>query len=347
MAITESVFLGSKGKVVQNIEEKKKPGGAWVTVDYDSIPKVEIGCHIWSYHKEVYDFISSFFKLEILNLPVQPKIIYKSRFIPYDLKANLITLKVLARKTSKFDFAFAKEFKENPEMRLSLIPSKYKYPKFGAKELEASVHKLVSDHQLSVRINTVIKQVELKANGGNVVLGNGEKVGFSEELVLTSLSQLDKITFEDGSVLVPKTRDVQYIHRHLIVKGAINKKFSYLRLMNHDLIHRISDMTSQVKAELDPSTFLICVGIHEKAYYDISKEEQERQILKTLISLKLFKSDAKVVISESNVFPSFYNNSDMFGDIEKRSQNKIRFLRSTDFVYSFYNQLSRYKSLLD
>lgn len=347
LAITEAVYLRSKGKSTVNIDDKPSPGGAWVAINYKTIPKVEIGCHIWSYHKETYDFISKFFGLEIVDLPVQPRIVYKDRFVPYDLKANLITFKTLTKSLFKLKFSIFRELKSHPELRLSIVPSRYKYPKYGAREVEEAVLKLISDNDLKVLLKTEIKSVQLTKDGGDVMLKNGEKESFKNELVLTSLSQLEEIIFEDGSVIEPSTKEVQYIHRHLIVSGTLNKKFTYLRLMNDKLIHRISDMTSQVQNELPLGTFLICVGIHESAFHVTDSKTQEIEILKTLKYLKLFNDDAEVVQSESNVYPSFYNDTSTFGDIEKRSNGKIRFLRSTDFVYSFFNQLERYKTLLD
>lgn len=348
LAIAEATLISSLGESVINLDSKGIIGGAWVTHKYNHIPKVEIGCHIWSYNKKTYRFISEFFNLNIIDVPIQPKIVYKNRFIPYSLKSNLITLKRFLRSIIKLDFRIFKELDKHPELRLSLFPIKHKYPKLGAKEIEEAVQNIISTKSLEVGLNSTVQSITLLKEGGGVLfLKNGDEMRFSKEVVLTSLSQLEQIIFEDGSSFEPKSKEVKYIHRHLIVKGTVKKKFSYLRIMNDDLIHRISDMTNQVKEELPEGTFLICAGIHENAYGKFTAEEQEQKIINKLKSLKLFKNDVEVIVSESNTFPSFYVDRKDFNYIASKSGGKIRFLSSTDFVYSFYNQLERYSPLLD
>jgi hypothetical protein len=335
------------GNNVLSIDDKDVPGGAWVTKKYKDLPEVEIGCHIWSYNKEVYKWLENFFELDLVPHQSSPKIVYKKRFIAYDFKANVITAKAVLINVAKLNVTFFKNFRKRPDLRISIFPANYKYPKNGAKDVYDAVKRKIEKHQLDLLLSRKVEKVVLEKKGGKLLMSNGETVSFSEELVLSSLSNIKQYIFEDGTTLEPLLREVNYIHKHLMIKGTQNKKFSYLRLMNNELIHRVSDMTSQVKGKLPGNAFLICVGIHEKAYAENSKSDQETKILNTLIDLKLFKSDAEIVLSDSNVFPSFYNEISKIKEIEKRSNGKIRFLRSTDLIYSFHNKMEQYQTLLD
>jgi len=330
-----------------NIDDKKVPGGAWVTVKYPDIPEVEIGCHVWSYNRKTYDWLEEFFQMNLGVHESQPKIIYKNKFIPYDLKANVLSVKAIIQNSLKFNFEFLKSIRSKPDIRFSLLPAKYKYPIKGAKDIHFNVKRLIEKNQLELLMDNLVEVVKVVKNGGQLILEGGKVVPFCEELVLTSLSRIKRFEFEDGSSYAPTYREVNYIHRHLIIKGNIRKRFSYLRLMNDKVIHRISDMTSQVKGELPDGQLLICVGLFEESYNSMSEREQEDYILSNMKQHKLVSPDATVLNSDSNVFPSFYTPSKAFEEITRRSNSKIRFLRSTDFVYSFYNQLQRYSSLLD
>ncbi len=345
LAITEAVWQKSEGKTVINLDDKLVPGGAWTTIKHEGTPEVEIGCHIWEVEKGATDFLHQFFDLNLVPLEPQPRILKRGVSIPYDWKMNLSTGKYAASKFIRFRFKEFGEGMKSPARTFTLFPRKYLYPKGGANELHTQVMRKIESEQLELSLNTEVQSVQIMENGLKLYARNGEMIA-CDELVLTSLSSIEKITFEDGSVMMPETKQIDYIHVHLLMETSIPKAFSYERWMDDLYIHRVSDMTSQVEDELQSNEKLLCVGIHAKQYHGSSHEVLLEAITKRLKDRKLIEQNAVLKAHGFNVFPSYYNPPAKLTEIEARANGKISVLRSTSFTYSFFNQAVRYAKLV-
>lgn len=344
LAITEAVWQKSQGKSVINIDDKAIAGGAWTTIKHDGIPEVEIGCHIWEVEEGATDFLKSFYDLNLVALKPQPRLLKNGMSIPYDWKMNMTTGKYIISKLVRFQFKAMNAGLKSPARTFSLVPRKYLYPKGGANELHQQVMRKIQSEELEISLNTELRNVKLTDDCVELELKNGNRLT-CDQLVLTSLSSIEKIVFEDGSSISPETKQVDYIHVHLLLDTAVPKAFSYERWMEDEYIHRVSDMTSQVSTELTPNQKLICVGIHSKKYHASDHETLLKEITKRLKDRKLIEKDAKLIQYGFNVFPSYYNAPEKLSEIEELSKGKISVLRSTSFTYSFFNQAERYGSL--
>jgi hypothetical protein len=345
LAITEAVFQKSTGKSVLNIDDKSVAGGAWTTIQHEGIPEVEIGCHIWEVEKGATDFLETFFDLNLVPLKPQPRILKKGLSIPYDWKMNMSTGKYVFSKSLRFKFNELKNGMTSPARTFSLVPRKYLYPKGGANELHTHVMEKVQSENLNISLNTELRAVKLSQNSVQLELKNGNQAT-SDSLILTSLSSIENIEFEDGTSISPKTKQIDYIHVHLLLNTSIPRNFSYERWMDDEFIHRVSDMTSQVSEQLESNEKLICVGVHASKYHTSNHEMLLEEILIRLKKRKLISESAELLHHGFNVFPSYYNSPTLLSDIEKRSNGKISVLRSTSFTYSFYNQEGRYAKLI-
>ncbi len=345
LAITEAVWQKSHGKSVLSIDDKAVAGGAWTTIEHDGIPAVEIGCHIWEVEKGATDFLGAFYNLNLVPLKPQPRILKKGLSIPYDWKMNLTTGKYILSKLIRFKFKELKEGLTSPARTFTFVPRKYLYPKGGANELHTQVMNKVQSEDLDISLNTELVNVKLTDKEVHLELKNGNHL-VADELVLTSLSSIEKIEFEDGTSISPKTKQIDYIHVHLLLNTSIPRKFSYERWMDDKYIHRVSDMTSQVGEQLQSAEKLLCVGIHASTYHASNHETLLEEILIRLKNRKLIEKNAKLIQHGFNVFPSYYNPPVKLSEIEKRSNGKVSVLRSTSFTYSFYNQAGRYNELI-
>lgn len=329
-----------------NIDDKAVAGGAWTTIQHKGIPAVEIGCHIWEVEKSATDFLRTFYDLNLVSLRPQPRILKKRLAIPYGWKMNLSTLKYIAKRLMRFEIKRMRAGLRTPEFTFSLVPRTYLYPKGGANELHSKVLHKIETEKLEISLNTELRTVKLMENKVDLELKNGFQLS-CDQLVLTSLSSIETITFIDGTILSPETKQVDYIHVHLLLKTSIPRKFSYERWMDDAYIHRVSDMSSQVSSDLNSNEKLICVGIHAKKYHATSQDQLLEEILKRLKDRKLIESKAELIQHGFNVFPSYYNPQEKLTEIEKRAAGKISVLRSTSFTYSFYNHADRYAALIN
>jgi hypothetical protein len=342
ISLIEACFLKKiENKTVLNIDERSVAGGAWTTVKHKGFPEVEAGCHIWSYEKSTYQLIRKLLNIKLTSLAPQPTIAYKRWLIPYDYKANVLSAQKIIKGVKNIKTTI-----QAPDVRFSLVPSNYLYPIRGAADLKKSVYQLIDQNKLELKLDTVIKTVKITKDAVCLFDQQGKALCESDELVLTSLSNIASFQFEDGKEVLPMTRKVAYIHVHFILKGVQGKAFSYIRTNGDQVIHRLSDMTSQVHEELNEHEKLFCAGIFAEAYNKMSLEAIETYLLAYLKKYKLIADTTKIIKIASSVYPSYYNNVETMKEIERLAEGKIRFLRSTDFVYSFYNQRDRYKQLL-
>lgn len=346
LAITEAVFQKKQGKSVLNVDNRSVLGGAWATISHDGIPEVEIGCHIWEVEKSATTFLTKFFQLDLRPLKPSPRLYKKGIAIPYDLKINISTTKYLLSKIARLKFKEIGPGMRSPANRFSIAPSKYLYPKGGAKELHMRVIEKVQQEELQSKLNTTIDSIKLTHDGCLLEIRDEATSMECSQLIITSLSDIQRIEFEDGSEILPKTKQVDYTHLHILVSGSIPKAFSYHRLMDDDIIHRVSDMTIQVKDEIKANQHLICVGIHSSAYHYSIHEELVRSIFDKLVARKLLSADTTIDMHGFNVFPSYYTNADLLSEIEQRSNGKISVLRSTNFTFAFHNRLKDYETLI-
>lgn len=342
LAITEACFLTKiEGKSVTNIDERNVVGGAWTTVKYDGFPEIESGCHIWSYEKTTYNLIEKLFEIKLTTLTPQPTIAYKGWLIPYDYKANILSTQKVVKGLKNL-----KEVFKGPDVRFTLFPSKYQYPEQGAFDFKESLKRIISKNNLEIVLNTVIDNVVINEDGVLLYDNNNDILKTVNELVLTSLSSIRSFKFLDGKEILPTTRKAEYIHVHFIISEVKGNSFSYIRTNGDKVIHRLSDMTNQVKDQLNNNEKLFCAGIFADAFHSMTLDEISNYFSKYLIRYKLDSGSAKILKIASNIYPSYYNKLDEMKEIELSAKGKIRFLRSTDFVYSFYNQRDRYSKLL-
>ncbi len=342
LSIIEACYLKNiSGKYVVNIDEREFIGGAWTTVKYDGFPEIESGCHIWSYERSTYQLLAELFGIKMTALTPQPTIAYKGWLIPYDYKANVLSAQRLIKGVKHI-----RKVIKAPDVRFALFPSKYLYPPKGAFDLKNSLSRLVRQNNLNIKLTTVVDTVKVEQDGVRLYGEDGSSLMKVKELVLTSLSSIRSFTFEDNQVVKPTTREAEYIHVHFVLTNVKGRAFSYIRTNGDAIIHRLSDMTNQVEEKLNPNEKLFCAGIFAEAFHKLNLEEIKDYLLTYMKKYKLIASETEIIKIASNIYPSYYNKLEEIKEIERKGQGKIRFLRSTDFVYSFYNQRERYKALL-
>lgn len=340
--IIEAAYLIKQGKKVLIIEERDKPAGAWSTIQYDNLPEIEIGCHIWDVHEGSYEFLKELLDLDLVRLSPQPRIRkYGIRWI-YDWKMNAITAKRFIKLAFRLQFGQIRKDVHLPANRFALLPKKYMYPKHGAFEVKRGIEKLIKDYSIPIDYNTraltlnVDKEIVIETSSANYK---------AENLVISSLSHFKEIKVA-GTELKANYRRLEYIHVHLLLDKKLSKKISYDRIMGHAMIHRISDMSSQVADKIESHQALVCVGVFQHAFHQIDKEQLAPTLLRELKTLSYVPNETQVLASGHNIFEAAYSNHNEMAELIKRSDERIRLLQSTNFIFGIHEQLERWQVLL-
>src|SRR5690606_26386445 len=98
----------------------------------------------------------------------------------------------------------------------------------------------------------------------------------SKNVVITATSHFKRIQFND-TIVDLNYRYLTYTHYHIVVSGDVQKKISYVRILNHPQIHRISDISNQLKtARLNETVLLVGVFDDKIAEWGSEKEAADK-----------------------------------------------------------------------
>lgn len=341
--IIEAAYLIKQGKKVLIIEERDKPAGAWSTIQYNNLPEIEIGCHIWDVHEESCELLKELLDLNLVRLSPQPRIRKYGLRWPYDWKMNAITAKRFIKLTFKLQFGQIRKDIHLPANRFALLPKKYMYPKHGAFEVKKGIEKLIKDYSIPIKYGTCANSLQLDEK---LSIQTENATYNANDLVISSLSHFREIKIA-GIELKASYRRLEYIHVHLLLDKRLSKQISYDRIMGHPIIHRISDMSSQVADKIENNQSLVCVGVFQHAFHQIEKEQLAPTLLKELKALAYAKRDSKVIASGHNIFEAAYSDYGQMAELIKGSQNRVRLLQSTNFIFGIHEQLERWRDLIN
>lgn len=320
------------------IDEKKQLGGAWVAIEVAEYGRLEIGCHIWSYNRKAYDFIKSFFELELITLTPSPQIINGNKTLAYDYKMVVLTLKRLASDLFRFKLKSLTHFvQKNPSARLPLIPKSYLYPKGGARAFQHALINAVEKSSVQVALNhkvIALRKVdqlwELKTETGNLY--------YSKAVKLTATSAVKRIE-ANGKQLEIQHRNVTYSHFHLVIDQQLKKPLSYVRVMDDHLIHRITDITYQLEFAKNSAHTVLLIGVfYDKKGDDAAEADLVQHILTYLKKQNWLTASAQLVYSQLNHFETTYIPADQLKSIEALDET-VEVIASTDLIYGIHSKL--------
>jgi hypothetical protein len=338
ISILESIFLDRENNSVLIIDDKNQLGGAWVAIELEKYGKLEIGCHIWSYNKKVYNFLEKFLQLELIALEPQPFFLKNKTKISYDYKNALTTLKGVVKRLSKLQFRLLNEYLKLPSSRIPIIPKSYLYPKGGARDFQKSLEKKITNSNVDIKLKSKIKGLTKTKNYWVVELMNGDKIN-TNKVIMTSTSSIKKIECGEVKLLLNHSI-INYTHYHIVIKGKLEKPCSYFRVLDHDFIHRVSDVTCQLELEQASDISVLLVGVFEDK---VEKEDSKvvNEILKYFKLIKIVNNDCKLVYSNKNKFKTCYIDGRQ-KSIINNLDNQLELLHTTDLIYGIHKRLSKW-----
>lgn len=340
ISILEALNQNKLGKKALILDRSSEIGGAWGTLTLPGNIEIEIGCHIWSTSKQAHTFLRNYLGIDTKPLAPQPYILGKNYKCTYDWKMNILSLRRIKEnlKNGRI-FQILKDLK-SPRFRLSIIPAKYQYPTRGATSLKKALRSKLRDSSIETRLKVNANAVIYKQTHIEIRTDEGEIIK-SKEIYLTSLSSIK--TFETNDKTVePKYRTLNYIHIHLILSDKEGKALSYVRIIDNEIIHRISDVTSQA---IGSENRILIVGIHQKAYTKIGSENIIGSTIEEAKKLGFIGKNTSLIHSKLNIYPAQYLDTDSIKHAMKDFDGKIKLLQSTDLMYSIHEKLHDWVSL--
>ena len=337
ISVADAVHQSHQQAKILLIDEKQQVGGAWVAIPVGSYGELEIGCHIWSYNQKVYDFLASFYDLRLIDLQPQPYFLRGDTRISYDQKHALTTLKSVGRYFKKGKFAQAFQYlRSDPSARFPIISKKYRYPKGGARDLQRSVEQKIKVFNLSTRLGTSVEGLKWEDDAWSLILTEGSTIR-SNDVVLTATSSIQSIRTANETIAL-EHKPLNYTHFHLVVKGKPKKPCSYVRVLNHSIIHRVSEITYQLEGVEDEPITVYLIGVFDSALpKNQSNEAVANDLHRYLIERGFIRLENTLLYQQVNRFETTY--------IERSQRNRVNalphleLLATTDLIYGFHHKL--------
>ena len=335
-------YLRSKaGERIAIIDSKLQAGGAWVAIPVGEYGRLEIGCHIWSYNKKVYNFLKDLLDLHLVDQKPQPYFLNGNSKMIYDHKNLLLAPKNVMKQVFKGQFKSAFNYAtKHPSSRLPIIPKTYQYPKGGAREFQHKLEELIHKSDAEIMLNNEVQEVNY-ADGEWTIIGQEGSSLKARNVVMTATSHMKSVSYND--VKVDLNYDfINYTHFHIVVSGDIHKPISYVRVLNNDHIHRVSDITNQLPHERLNETVLL-VGVFDDKIAEWGSEIQAAdKIMEYLIDKGFLDKTNKLVYFQKNRFPTSYIHEDQ-RDIIRNFDPSIELIATTDLIYGFYWRIQDWK----
>lgn len=277
--LLNAMALEAQGKRVLVIEEKDQVGGAWSTVTLDELGEVEIGCHIWDYSPAVYDFFEEFLEMKLETLSPHPNILYGKKRYRYERKNNILYFTSKLRNIKRGEISAAMKLRDK-KYPFTFKQYTYKYPKGGAREFIEKLQNKVNATSLHLQQRCICTGLVVNPEHIEVKTENGSYT--CDEVQIASFSPVP-ISI-NGEETVPETSAFQFTHVHMLVEGIDTLDLSYTRLYRDPIIHRISDVSSQLELS---GGHLILAGIYPSSFDHHTEKEICEYVLERMKSLRL------------------------------------------------------------
>ena len=326
ISLFEAIYQDKLGNQVTVFDEKKQIGGAWANINYGGELDVELGCHIWDVDKKTYTFIERFIGEALIALQPAPTIIFRNKSFPYDWKNNLLVFKAIRHDLKSF--LFGKKF-----IKPVLFSRKYKYPRKGSNQLLEKLKTELKQTKIEFNLNQVISNITIKDDLFYL------KDNVFDELILTSLSGIKSIQFNNDMIEL-KHNDISFTHFHFIIKKGIRKKISYVRTMDHEFIHRVSDISFTQPG----NDYIFAIGIFTDKLVGKSDEAIVDIIKNYMIDKKWLDKDVEICKFYKNQFNAKI--IDHFQIKEVKEIKGLDVLRSSNFIFGLGNNVERWSEVL-
>ena len=338
----DKIFIGSSpiscldaisdklsGKSVMIIEKEKFIGGSWGNLKIQS-NEVDIGCHIWSLDYKVYNFISNFLKIKLIQMRPQPVIRIKNLSFKYYFKNILLVIKyflynkILNIKSENFSNL---KYYHNFNLR-----KKYLIPKYGFKSFINSIKRKLYKYQINLKLNNEVNSVTIKNKYLIVSLKNKKKI-YCRSINITSNTIINSLLLENKKNFFPEIKKKIFTHAHIVLNQNKSKN-SYIRIVGDNLIKRLSFYYNQKNNK----SFIIVSLRHNKIRSNLIKTK----LINKIIKLGYIKDKKNIIQIYINSFRQNSLTKNSILKILELTKNRISYSNSSDLIFGMSRKINNW-----
>jgi hypothetical protein len=258
-----------------------------------------------------------------------PVFVHRYFKLPYSVKgiidAYIFRMKCLLR----LDFKGLRNLKELPHLKYTGFNRRNKYPKTGSPDLmRILIDRLRMFPDVEFRLNEttskiLIEKDDLYIHTQNIILK-------TQKLELTSYTNVKEISV-GSKIMEIVSQERKYLHLLIRFDKLAAGKFSYYRLIQDDIIHRITDISNQTNNKEN----LLLVGIKENAFEKLSYQGIFEYVKLQLVNLGISNANSQAELLKEYYFSVFYMDEidrKKISDIDHRMQLN----HSNNLMYGIY-----------
>lgn len=339
--VIEAAYLSRQGKSVLILERGCALFGAWKTIPHPLFGQVEMGCHIMERYQGVYRFLAEFLQLEMIRVKPAPTIIRNGRKLPYDWKWNMHVAQSFLKHSKRLNFGKFMQEVSNNHWKIHFRSGVYRYPKGGSAAFEKALNNTILNEKIQIQTETQVNHLIRKNKCWDIITNKG--LVFAKNVYISSLSDLESICTPEKQIN-PEYSAKGYHHFHLLIEADSFRQFEYLRILDNPVVHRISNITEQVKEPLPSNQRLLLVGVFSEAMKcHITAEKVFQETCKILSDAK-YSVSIKLLNAQQNSYYCKYLSSESIEALQ--SMESIHHLASTNLTLSFWHRLNDWRNVL-
>jgi hypothetical protein len=287
-----------------------------------------LGCHFIHNIQPAYEFLTKLLGIEFIDMNDQPSFIISKEKQVGSIK-NLITPEYRYISCRKFqminsikDSFHQKNLRLLSRAVLNLFFHKpYKYPNNGCSELMSHFKKKMEQSRVEIFHNSKANNFNITAGQSGTLKINSSTIKFNS-LIISRHSKITNISI-DNKVIQYNSTNRYKKHFVLKIQGTKRKGFSYLDILNDDVIRRVSDVGIYVP-DLPSNVLLICCDVTGTYGLNNSDEIIQKNIFHRLIKYGIVELGAIYIDCEIEKYDLYDTESKDLQSLTGKSKSIIQ-----------------------
>ncbi len=341
--LTEALYQSENGKKsVLIIEDQNCLGGAWGTMSLGDINDIEVGCHLIERSRKTYNFLIQNIGCSLVPLNPTPfkvkttkHIAFDSLFISFLRLIKLVCISLFSYDPQQTPVEFKRTIRR---FRSILLQSTFLYPPGGSKELICQFKRLFSKFNINHILTTPCKDLHINASNQVEIHIKNKQITCSK-VILSSGSKIQTIKSSTNTFSVPqKTR--YFPHIFLIISDD-NHRISYVELVDHPLILRVSEFTQY--ASNCNNKRVISLALNTEKKWDEGNTDMASTLLSELHHLRILKPETSLIHYYWKIYNIMYHDQPTLDKISNQFSPAIETLHTVTLDGTFETHINRWK----
>lgn len=348
LLLLEAAYLGRSGRKVLVLEERGQLGGAWGRLESEEFPYLDIGCHYFDISRRAYEFLRSDVGLNLVPFRPQPRFACRRFLFPYDYRQIIRVARNLRsafRQRALASFVCNCFHDENYRLRMYPFTKSFLFPRGGSRELITGLTARTQAAEVKIHKHMRAESIRFDSKRNRVQVTAGGETFDGKEIVAGSQARVaDALNI---SALSEGMLRCVFTHVNLVFRDRSDPTFSYLRILGHDAVIRMTDITDHLRYWHPDMTDhrVICIGLRDAYDKNLDDEKKVDQLVAFLKQYRFVSPSATCENSFWSRFPAEFLPDETQKMLQHDFSPMLRLLSTTNFSVGVVSNLDRWETV--